>query len=156
MKITAEQKFIRITPQKIRQVVRGINHLPPTEALVKLNFLKARSAQVVSKVIKQAMANAVNNFNLNSDLLKIDHIEVNEGSTFKRWQPVSRGRAHSIFKRTSHLKITLVAPDTTPQSLDKAPIAAPSPQSSVSPKSTATKKLSTTKSQTRSKKPKGQ
>jgi len=61
------------------------------------------------KTFKQATANAVNNRNLSKDLLTIQSIEVNEGPTYKRWRPVSRGRAHSIFKRTSHIKIVLEA-----------------------------------------------
>ncbi len=75
--------------------------------MLALKNLRSRAAQPVLKVLTQAVANAVNNFNLAKNSLKIQSIEVNPGPTAKRWQPVSRGRAHSVMKRTSHIKIIL-------------------------------------------------
>ena len=57
-------------------------------------------------MIKQ-LNNAVNNLNLPKDSLSIYSIEINQGPTYKRFRPVSRGRAHTILKRTSHIKLVL-------------------------------------------------
>mgnify|MGYP001562928756 CR=1 FL=1 len=107
MFIKAERKFIRTSPRKIRLVADLTRTLPVEEALVVLKNLRKRAALALLKTLKQAVANAVNNHNLPKNSLLIHSIEVNAGPTYKRFQPVSRGRAHSIYKRTSHIKITL-------------------------------------------------
>ena len=127
MIIKAEQKHIRISPRKVRNVVSGIKHLSPQKALIQLKFSHAKPAEVVAKVIKQALANASHNQNLNSEQLIFDQLQVNEGPTFKRWQPVSRGRAHAILKRTSHIRITLKNISTQTTTTSTAPTKPPKP-----------------------------
>lgn len=105
--IKAESKFIRTSPRKIRLVADLIRRMALDEAITTLTHLRKRAAKPLLKTLKQAQANAVNNHNLNKDSLSIQSIEVNEGATYKRWNPVSRGRAHSILKRTSHIKVIL-------------------------------------------------
>jgi len=105
--IKAERKFIRTSPRKIRLVADLVHSLSLDEALTTLTHLRKRAAVAMLKTLKQAQANAVNNHNLPKESLVIQSIEVNEGPTYKRWNPVSRGRAHSIFKRTSHIKVML-------------------------------------------------
>ncbi|HKZ35866.1 MAG TPA: 50S ribosomal protein L22 [Patescibacteria group bacterium] len=107
MLITASSKFIRTSPRKLRLVADAVRHLSPDEALIQLKNLNKRGAVPIAKTLKQAVANAVNNFNLPKDELKLKSLIVDEGPTYKRFQPVSRGRAHSIYKRTSHVKVVL-------------------------------------------------
>lgn len=107
MLIKAEQKYIRISPRKIRLVAKAIKDLSPTQALEYLKFLNKRAAKPLAKTIKQAISNGVNNQKVKEEDLRFAKIEIMEGPTYKRWQPVSRGRAHSIFKRTSYIKIEL-------------------------------------------------
>lgn len=107
MIVKAQQKYIRTSPRKMRLVVGAIRGLPPREALAQLAFMRKRAAQPVAKVIKQALANAANNHGLQQESLNFKNIEVSEGPVFKRWRAVSRGRAHPILKRTSHLTIVL-------------------------------------------------
>lgn len=107
MKVTAEQKYIRMSPRKIRLVADVIRGLAPEVAIDQLQYVPKRAALPLSKVIRQALANATNNFKLNPANLRIAEVMVNEGATYKRWQPVSRGRAHSILKRSSHVKVIL-------------------------------------------------
>lgn len=103
----AEAKYIRISPRKVRLVVDVIQGLTPQKAISYLKFVNKRAAAPLSKVIKSAIANAQNNFSLKSEDLKFKEIQVSEGPTLKRWQAVSRGRAHQIMKRTSHIKVVL-------------------------------------------------
>ena len=105
--IRAEQKYVRISPRKVALVAKAIKKLSPTEALEHLKFLNKRSAKVLYKVIKQALGNAEENEKINEDDLEFEEINVLKGATYKRWRPVSRGRAHSIFKRTSHVVVKL-------------------------------------------------
>jgi len=113
MLIKAEQKYIRTSPRKIRLIAKAIKALPVMEALDSLKFLNKRAALPLAKTIKQAVANGVNNKKINQKDLKFASIEVLEGPTYKRWRPVSRGRAHTIFKRTSHIKVILEAENGT-------------------------------------------
>lgn len=109
MLIKAEQKYIRMSPRKVRLVVDVIRGLEPKQALEHLAFMRKAAAVPVTKTIKQAMANAVKNQNIKEENLRFESIQVGEGPVFKRWQAVSRGRAHPILKRTSHIKVILRA-----------------------------------------------
>lgn len=160
MKITAEQKYIRMSARKLRLVVDAVKHLSPQAALKQLEFMNKRATTPVSKVIKQAVANATNNFRLNPQQLKISEVLVNEGSTYKRWRPVSRGRAHSILKRTSHVKVILetvsskpvIQPKPSPvvkkEAVVKSAKKTVKPVKSVSSKKTVSKKTTTNQSKT--------
>ena len=58
----------------------------------------------------------------------IEEIIVNEGTTYKRSQPISRGRTHPILKRTAHVSVKLnvsdsLSPSGTPEKKDAHKIA---------------------------------
>ena len=89
-----------------------IRHLKVNEALTQLTLSPKRAARPLKKILIQAQKNAVNNSLLKSDSLKINSVAIGEGPIYKRWQPVSRGRAHPIRKRTSHITITLIGEPT--------------------------------------------
>lgn len=103
----ATQKYIRISPRKVRLAVNAIRDLKPNEALQQLEFMRKKAALPIAKTIKQAIANATKNADAKEGDLHFSNIQVGEGPTFKRWQAVSRGRAHSILKRTSHITVIL-------------------------------------------------
>lgn len=105
METSAVAKNLRVSPQKMRLVVDQIKKLPPQEAVKVLDFVPQKSAAIIKKVILSAIANAKNNFNLNEDSLVFKQILVSKGITFKRYRPISRGRAHPILKRTTHLSV---------------------------------------------------
>ena len=107
--ITAKSKYIRQSPYKIRLVLNLIRGLPISEALDILKFTKRKASDEITKVIKSAMANAENNFGLNSNDLYISKAIADEGPTLKRFRPRARGRAGRINKRTSHLIIELAS-----------------------------------------------
>lgn len=107
MNIKAENKFLRISPRKTRLAADLIRPMSVVQAMSTLKNLRRRAALPLLKVLKQAVANAVNNLKLAKDSLTIKSIEINAGPVYKRFQPVSRGRAHSIKKRTTHIKIIL-------------------------------------------------
>lgn len=107
MEIIARASFIRTSPRKLRLVADAVKSLGPDRALLMLKNLRKRAAGPLFKVLKQAQSNAVNNFKLAKDKLVIKTIEVNGGPIYKRGRAVSKGRGHSIKKRTSHIKIVL-------------------------------------------------
>lgn len=107
MQVSATAKNIRISPKKVRLVVDQIRKMNPQQALSILDFITKSSSIPIKKVISSAVANAKNNLGLDETSLKFKSILVGEGPVLKRYQPISRGRAHAILKRSSHIKIVL-------------------------------------------------
>lgn len=107
MKVTASAKFIRISPRKARLVVDAVRGLSASEAERVLQVMNKKSAEPVLKLLRSAIANAQQNFQLQKENLFIAEIVVNEGMTIKRFMPRAFGRASGIRKRTSHFSIAL-------------------------------------------------
>jgi len=101
----AVAKFIRMSPRKVRLVVDLIRGKSAEEADQILKYTNRRAAAPVRKVLKSAVANAVNNHDLLEDELVVKAAYVDEGPTLKRILPRARGRADIIKKRTSHITI---------------------------------------------------
>lgn len=107
MQVSATAKRLRISPRKARLVVDLVRGKPVSDALDILNFSTHKAAGLVRKVVESAIANAENNEGADIDELKISEIYVNEGLTMKRIRPRAKGRADRIFKRTSHITVTV-------------------------------------------------
>ena len=105
MEVRAVAKHIRIAPRKMRLVVDLIRGKKVGEAIAILKHTPKAGSPVVEKVLKSAMANAENNFDLEVENLYISKIFVDEGTTLKRFHPRAQGRAYSIMKRTSHVTV---------------------------------------------------
>lgn len=103
----ATQKYIRTSARKLRLVADAVRELPVERALASLRFMSKRAAQPLFKTLTSAVANAKTHKGLSVDNLAIKTIDIGEGPTYKRWRAVSRGSAHSIMKRTSHINIEL-------------------------------------------------
>lgn len=103
----ATQKYIRTSPRKLRLVADAVRELSADKALEYLKFMGKRAAEPLYKTLKAAVSNAKSSHGLTADKLKIETIDIGEGPVYKRWRAVSRGMAHSIMKRTSHINITL-------------------------------------------------
>ncbi len=99
----------RISPKKASLVACLVRNKNVVEALDILKFTPKKAAHILKKLIASAIANAVNNDKQNKNNLIIKEIIVTEGPTQKRSIPVSRGRAHRLLKRTSHIRVRLEA-----------------------------------------------
>ena len=107
MQAKATAKYIRISPQKARLVIDQIRGLPVSRALEILEFSRKKAAHTIKKTLESAIANAEHNEGADVDELKVSAAQVDEGPTLKRWRPRAKGRATSIFKRTSHITVTV-------------------------------------------------
>ena len=107
MIITATQLSTRQAPRKVRLVANSVKKLPLADAVHQLSVINRRASIVVLKVLRQAIANATHNHGVAISDLKIKSIQVDEGARYRRFRAVSRGRAHGIIKRTSHVKVEL-------------------------------------------------
>jgi large subunit ribosomal protein L22 len=111
MQITASQQNTRQAPRKVRLVANQVRKLSLEKALEQLAVIERRSTTVVLKTIRQAIANATHNHGVAVTELTLKTILVTEGPRYRRFQAVSRGRAHGIIKRTSNVLVVLEAPD---------------------------------------------
>jgi len=135
MEVRAIAKFTRISPKKARPMARAMRGLTVTNALDQLKYHQSKTAKLFYKLIKSAVNNASNNYNLKEDNLKIKNLTVNTGPTMKRYWFRSHGAADPLLKRSSHfaviveeIKPTLIKKRaTTPKSEVAAVPAAASP-----------------------------
>ena len=107
MEAKAVAKYVRIAPRKVRVVMNLVRGKSVAEAFAILKFTPKAGADVIEKVLKSAVANAENNFDMNVDKLYISSAYVDQGPTLKRIHPRSRGQAFKILKRTSHVTIVV-------------------------------------------------
>ncbi len=107
MEVRASLKYLRISPRKVRLVADLIRGKTVKEAENQLRLLKKRAKEPLLKLLKSAVANAKNNFNLSPDNLYIAQLRVDEGPALKRWMPRARGSASLIKKRSSHILMVL-------------------------------------------------
>ncbi len=142
MQIIATQLTTREAPRKVRLVADVVRKLSPEAAVKQLLVVERRAGEVILKVLNSALANAAHNHNLQPSELVIENITVNEGPRFKRYQPVSRGRAHNIVKRTSHIKVVLVpkSVDATASVSDKPVVKTTKPAAKTTKPTTKTNK----------------
>ena len=106
MDITSTQKYILISPKKVRLIANLIRRMSPQEAVEKLPFVNKRGAEFLIKVIKTALADAKNK-GLSEENLFFKEIQILEGPRLKRGRPVSKGTWHPIIKKMCHIRVTL-------------------------------------------------
>lgn len=110
MEAKAIARYIRITPRKARRVLDLIRGKKAGEAVVALRFMPYRAARYVEKVLKSAMANALQKSpTLDVDSLRISYAVADEGPMMKRIEPRAMGRANVIRKKTCHITIVLTS-----------------------------------------------
>lgn len=105
----AVAKYIRISPYKVRVVLDLIRNKSVNEAVAILENVNKAAAEPIRKVVLSAAANAEHNLNMNPADLVVAACYADQGPTLKRVQPVSKGRAYRILKRTSHITVVLDA-----------------------------------------------
>lgn len=106
-KAVAVAKYQRISPSKVRIVLNTIRGQKYEDAVAILKNMPNSGAEYALKVLESAGANAENNLGLNKADLIVSECFADGGPILKRFQPVSKGRAHSIKKRTCHITIKL-------------------------------------------------
>jgi len=105
MGVKSVGRYIPISPRKCRRMIDMIKGRNTGVALLQLRFSPKRSAKMIYKVLKSAIANAENNHDMSVDELYINRAFVDKGPTLKRFKARAMGRAARINKRTSHITI---------------------------------------------------
>lgn len=105
--ITAQLNNYRQSPRKVRVVASALRGQSVKNAKAKLDFIIKRATGPLHKLLNSAVANA-KNLGVSADNLWVKSVTVDAGKILYRRRPVSHGSAHTIHKRTSQIKITLV------------------------------------------------
>ena len=114
MEVQAITKNVRMSAQKMREVVRQIQGLPAAHAQATLAVTPRKGARFVAKTLRSAIANAedlkANNkgyTGLNTENLIVKEAVAQTASTLRRFTPKARGSAGPVLKRSCHIKIIL-------------------------------------------------
>jgi large subunit ribosomal protein L22 len=110
MEARAVAKYVRTAPRKVRLVADIVRGKKVEDALHLLSFTPKAGAKLVSKVIKSAVANAVQKKGIDVDTLLVKSILIDGGPSLKRIRPRPMGRANRVLKRTSHITVVLEEP----------------------------------------------
>jgi large subunit ribosomal protein L22 len=105
--VRAVSKYVRMSPSKIRRVLRQIQGKTYPDALTLLEFMPYKSCIPIIKVLRSATANARNNLGFDEKTLVVKSAFANQGPTMKRFRPRAQGRAYKIQKATSHITIVM-------------------------------------------------
>lgn len=112
----AVAKWVRTSPRKARLVIDAIKGKRVSEALAMLRFIPNHAAELITKVVISAAANAQDGWGAGVEELKVQNILADGGPTLKRVRARAQGRAYRILKRTSHLTVILTdAPAPVPR-----------------------------------------
>lgn len=139
MRVEATLNNLRIAPRKVRLVTHSIVGLPVAAALVQLRRQVKRSSQPITVLLKSAIANAKNNFQLAEETLFVKEVRVGDGIRLKRYTPKAFGQATPILRRTS--KIQIILDERAPK------VAAVKPAAKKVAKKTVAKKVAAKKSE---------
>jgi large subunit ribosomal protein L22 len=105
--VRAVSKYIRMSPSKIRRVLRQITGKTYADAITLLEFMPYASCIPIIKVLRSATANARNNLGFDEKTLIVKSAFADQGPTMKRFRPRAQGRAYKIQKATSHITIVM-------------------------------------------------
>ena len=110
MEVVARARYLRGSARKMRQIIELIRGENVEIALNRLRFTHKGGALALEKVVRSAVANALNMYSdkiRNPNELTIVEATCDEGPISKRIRPRAMGRAYRIRKRTCHLKIVV-------------------------------------------------
>ncbi len=106
MQVKATAKYVRVSPQKVRLVAEAVKGKPVEAGLNALQFMPQKSAAMIAKVIRSAVANAeVGGMDVDDLVIKV--VVADQGPTLKRFRARAQGRGARILKRTSHITVVL-------------------------------------------------
>ena len=107
MEAKATLNYTRISPRKVGLVLDLIRNKPVDLAAAILKHTPKAACEDLEKLLKSAVANAENNFNMDKNNLYVAECFVAPGPVLKRMRPRAQGRAFRVLKRTSHITIAL-------------------------------------------------
>ena len=100
-------RYVRISPRKIQIVCDLIRGKDVGTAMAILMQTPKAASEPLIKLLKSAVANAENNFSMDTGKLYVSEVYATGGPILKRMIPASKGRGYRINKRTSHVTLAV-------------------------------------------------
>ena len=109
MEVQALTRNARMSPKKVREVARIIQGRRADLALEYLNLIPRKSARLIAKTLKSAIANSENDEKrgISADKLTVKFALIENGPVLKRFKAAARGSAAPRRKKMSHIRIVL-------------------------------------------------
>ena len=107
MEAKATLRYIRISPRKVGILCDQIRGKSVKDAESILALIPKAASDPLSKLVHSAAANAENNHGMDPEKLYVAEAFACPGPIIKRYRPASKGRAHHIMKRTSHMTVVV-------------------------------------------------
>ena len=107
MEVFALTRNARMSPKKVREVARTIQGRMANDAVEYLTLIPRKSARLIVKTLKSAIANAENYNNVAADTLTVKSAVVENGPVLKRFKAGAKGTAMPRRKKMSHIRIVL-------------------------------------------------
>lgn len=107
MEAKAILNYTRISPRKVGIVLDLIRNKPVDLAEAVLKHTPKAASEDLQKLLKSAVSNAENNYNMDKSSLYVSQCFVTPGPILKRLRPGPHGRAFRILKRSSHITIVV-------------------------------------------------
>ncbi len=107
MESQAKLRNVRLSPRKARLVVDMVRGKGIQDAMNILQVSPQKTAPILSKLLKSAVANAEQGGVSDVDQLFVKTVMVDQGPALKRFMPRAQGRASRIRKPTSHITVVL-------------------------------------------------
>ncbi len=98
---------VRVTPRKARLVLDVIRGKDVNVALGLLANINKAASPIITKVVKSAASNAINNFGMHEEKLYIAECYAGDGVKMKRFLPRAKGSASGLVKRASHITVVV-------------------------------------------------
>jgi len=105
VEVKSVAKNTGVSARKMRLLVDMVRGKKVDEALTILRFTPSPNARIVAKVVKSAVADAENTYQMSPSGLKIVGVFADEAPTMKRFRAGARRRAKPILKRSSHITV---------------------------------------------------
>ena len=107
IEIKAKLNSVKVSQKKVRLVAGAVRGLSVVEALFRLPVIFKKSAPMIDKLLRSAVANAQDRYEVALEDLMIKSIIVNKGMDLKRFKPAAFGRAHPFRKHSAHISVVL-------------------------------------------------
>jgi large subunit ribosomal protein L22 len=107
VEVRAIARFQRVSPRKAKLVTDLITGHSAEEALAILQNVSKGCAPALAKLVRSAVANAENNYNMTMEDLYVKRATADEGPRMKRVWMRGRGRRDIKLHRMSHLTVVV-------------------------------------------------
>lgn len=107
MEVRATARSVRVSPRKVRLLLRELPGKRVEEALALLRYTPTPHARLVAKVVRSAAANAENNYQMDAGDLRIVAAYAGDGPRLKRNRAKARGRMGLVLRRFSNITVVV-------------------------------------------------